>query len=44
MPALRAAVERRILPIIAEGLGVKHPIAMDAPEELRKEALATLVE
>ena len=40
---LRAAVERRILPIIAEGLGVKHPIAMDAPEELRKEALAALV-
>lgn len=40
---LRAAVERRILSIIAEALGVKHPIAMEAPEDLRKEALATLV-
>lgn len=40
---LAAAVERRILSIVAEGAGVRHPIIMAAPEELRKEALATLI-
>lgn len=40
---LKAAIERRILRIVAEGLGAKHPLALAAPADLKKEALATLV-
>lgn len=39
---LEEAVKRRILPIIAEGLGARHPIALAAPEDLRREALASI--
>lgn len=35
---LKAAVERRIIPIVAQGLGDRHAIVQDAPEDLRREA------
>lgn len=40
---LRYAVRNRILPIIAQGLAMKDKQAMKAPEQVRKDALATLV-
>lgn len=40
---LSAAIERRLLPIIAEGWGARHPIIMDAPKELLREALAAAI-
>lgn len=39
---VRAAVERRSLPVIAQALALKHPEALKAPLELRDEALASL--
>lgn len=37
---IRHAIEHRILPIVAEAIGARHPIALDScPEDLRKEAL-----
>lgn len=39
---MREAVERRMLPVIAVGLALRDPIALGAPQELRREALATL--
>jgi AcrR family transcriptional regulator len=35
---LKAAVERRVIPIVAQGMGDRHPIILDAPEDLRREA------
>lgn len=40
---LTAAVERRVVPVVAQGLGDRHQIVMDAPEDLRREAAAYLV-
>jgi AcrR family transcriptional regulator len=39
---MRAAINRQILPIIAEGIALRDPDALKAPEELRTKALATL--
>jgi DNA-binding transcriptional regulator YbjK len=39
---MRAAIERRILPIIAEGLAIRDTQAQKAPEELKKAALKAL--
>ena len=39
---MRAAVDRRLHGVIAEGLVCGHPIAKQAPEELRRAALATV--
>lgn len=36
---LRHAVKRAILPLIAEGLMAKDPVAMKAPKELRQRAI-----
>lgn len=35
---LAAAVERRILAVVAQGLGDRHAIVLAAPEDLRYEA------
>jgi AcrR family transcriptional regulator len=35
---LAAAVERRVVSVVAQGLGDRHAIVMDAPEDLRHEA------
>ena len=41
---IRLAIERRNLHIIAEAIGAKHPIiAAECPEDLRAEALASLM-
>lgn len=47
MDALRdavmaAAVDREILPVIAQGLAERHPAALNAPAELRRRALELL--
>lgn len=39
---LRAAVERGIWEIVAQGLADRHPIIMDAPPEIRSNALAAM--
>ncbi len=39
---MRAAIERRILPIVAQGLGIGDPDAKKAPPELKQKALASL--
>jgi AcrR family transcriptional regulator len=39
---LDAAVTRRMLGLIAQGLAAQHPVAMEAPAELRAEAVASL--
>jgi AcrR family transcriptional regulator len=39
---LTEAVRRPILKLIAEGLADRHPIALDAPADVRQQALATL--
>ncbi|MGJ0509088.1 MAG: TetR/AcrR family transcriptional regulator [Methylocystis sp.] len=39
---VRAAIERKILPVIAQALALKHPEALKAPDELRNAALASL--
>jgi AcrR family transcriptional regulator len=39
---MRAAVQRKILPIIAHGLVIKHPEALKADEETKQQALASL--
>lgn len=40
---LREAVARRIVEIVAQGLADGHPIAKDAPSDLKSEAVALLV-
>jgi AcrR family transcriptional regulator len=35
---MQAAIDRRLLPILAEGLAFGNPVAKSAPEELRLEA------
>lgn len=40
---LTAAVERRVVPVVAQGLGDRHAIALAAPEDLKLEAAAYLV-
>ncbi len=40
---LTAAVERRNLALIAQGLADRHSIVMEAPEALRREAAAHMV-
>lgn len=39
---MRAALERKILSIIAVGIAVEHPLALNAPQELRNKALKSL--
>jgi AcrR family transcriptional regulator len=39
---IRSAVHNEILPIIAQGLAMREPEAMKAPEALKQKALATL--
>ena len=39
---LAAAVDRRLLPIVAQGLADRHEIVMSAPADLRAEAAAHL--
>lgn len=39
---LTEAVKRPILVILAQGLADRHPIALDAPADVRNQALATL--
>lgn len=39
---MRAAVERRILPLIAQGLTDKNPHALAAPDDLKAAALASV--
>jgi hypothetical protein len=41
---MQQAVDRRILSIVAQGLLDKHPVAMDAPRELKRSALDVLME
>lgn len=40
---LREAVARRIVEIVAQGLADAHPIAKDAPSDLKQEAVALLL-
>lgn len=40
---MQAAIERRILPLIATGIALGDAVALAAPAELRAEAVATLV-
>lgn len=40
---LRQAVARRLVEIVAQGLADGHPIAKDAPSDLKTEAVALLV-
>lgn len=40
---LREAVARRIVEIVAQGLADQHPIAKDAPPDLKREAVALLL-
>ncbi len=39
---MREAVRSGCLPVIAQGIALKDPHALKAPEELRRRALATL--
>lgn len=39
---MRAAVNRKVLPIIAQGLAVRDPQALKAPEETKQAALKQL--
>lgn len=39
---MRAAVKQEILPIIAEGIATRDPVACKAPDSLKEKALATL--
>lgn len=39
---MRQAIERKLLGILAEGLAVRDPNALKAPEDLKKQALRTL--
>lgn len=39
---MRAAVERGLLPIVAQGLALQHPTACAAPPDLKASALASL--
>jgi hypothetical protein len=39
---MRIAVERRIAPIVLEGLAAKHPIALTADHDLKAEVLLSL--
>jgi AcrR family transcriptional regulator len=39
---LTEAVKRRIIPIVAQGLGDRHAIVMDAPADVRTEAATYL--
>lgn len=39
---MRGAVERCVLAVVAQGLAVRDPIALAAPDELKTAALATL--
>lgn len=39
---MRAAIKQEILPIIAEGIATRDPVACKAPDVLKEKALATL--
>jgi len=39
---MRAAIERKVLPIIAQGLAIRDTQAMKAPDALKKAALNSL--
>lgn len=39
---MQAAVERELLPIVAQGLALQHPAACAAPADLKNSALASL--
>lgn len=39
---MRAAVECEVPRVVAAGLSARHPVALDAPDSLKKQAAATL--
>lgn len=39
---MRAAVERRLVDLVAQGIGARDPQALKAPEDLRQQALDRL--
>lgn len=39
----RAAVRRRLLPLVAEGISAREPVCLKAPDDLKRAALATLL-
>lgn len=40
---LQAAVDRGVLEVVAQGLADRHPIALEAPEDVRRAALAAMM-
>lgn len=40
---MRVAIARRILPIIAQGIAARDPRALNAPDELKRAALDSLM-
>lgn len=40
---LREAIAREVVEIVAQGLAVRHPIALAAPTELKERAVAHMV-
>jgi len=40
---MRRAVREEVLAVIAEGIALRHPHALKAPDDLRKRAAATLL-
>lgn len=41
---LAEAVKRPVLALVAQGLAVRHPIALDADPQIKEQALATLTQ
>src|SRR5579872_3501614 len=41
---MRAAIERQVLPVLAQGLAAHDPVALSAPHGLRKLASQTIVQ
>ena len=39
---MTVAVERRLLPLVAQGIVMRHAVALEAPEEVRQQALVSL--
>lgn len=35
---MRAAIDRSIIPIVAQGLAYQHPVAMSAPKKIKEKA------
>jgi AcrR family transcriptional regulator len=40
---MKAAVRREVLPVIGEGIALRHPHAIKAPADLQKRAAASLL-